>query len=235
MWVWNPAPLSAGPGLWLCSASPLDTSSVGGISGFLNKERSILFYGPLLGVHALREREREKAPWSQLCHQQRLWVGKEAHQTLSPVTSTLQQVAKKLGLKMNEVDFYEPFMDEPVHIPDKPYSEEELVDFVKEHRRYVAHRMLLDMGSGLRCLSLWLCLSRASLSKKIRMMATFDDFPTQVWNCEIAGFFPTPRGASICTAVIVHHSGTVISQLPSSCSSSSLVSSLSKSSEAGSQ
>lgn len=69
------------------------------------------------------------------------------------MTSTLQQVAKKLGLKMNEVDFYEPFMDEPVHIPDKPYSEEELVDFVKEHRRYVAHRMLLDMGSGLRCLS----------------------------------------------------------------------------------
>lgn len=47
----------------------------------------------------------------------------------------MQQVAKKLGLKMNEVDFYEPFMDEPVHIPDKPYSEEELVEFVKEHRR----------------------------------------------------------------------------------------------------
>ncbi|KFQ84213.1 Calsequestrin-2, partial [Phoenicopterus ruber ruber] len=44
-------------------------------------------------------------------------------------------VAKKLGLKMNEVDFYEPFMDEPVHIPDKPYTEEELVEFVKEHKR----------------------------------------------------------------------------------------------------
>lgn len=46
---------SAGPGLWLCSAPLLDTSSVGGISGFLNKERSILFCGPPLGVHALRE------------------------------------------------------------------------------------------------------------------------------------------------------------------------------------
>lgn len=45
------------------------------------------------------------------------------------------QVAKKLSLKMNEVDFYEPFMDEPVAIPDKPYTEEELVEFVKEHQR----------------------------------------------------------------------------------------------------
>lgn len=62
--------------------------------------------------------------------------------------SALQQVAKKLGLKMNEVDFYEPFMDEPVHIPDKPYSEEELVDFVTEHRRYVGYRMFLGKGSG---------------------------------------------------------------------------------------
>lgn len=48
----------------------------------------------------------------------------------------LFQVAKKLSLKMNEVDFYEPFMDEPIAIPDKPHTEEELVDFVKEHQRY---------------------------------------------------------------------------------------------------
>uniref|UniRef100_A0A8I5YLG2 Calsequestrin n=1 Tax=Pongo abelii TaxID=9601 RepID=A0A8I5YLG2_PONAB len=44
-------------------------------------------------------------------------------------------VAKKLSLKMNEVDFYEPFMDEPIAIPNKPYTEEELVEFVKEHQR----------------------------------------------------------------------------------------------------
>lgn len=37
---------------------------------------------------------------------------------------------------MNEVDFYEPFMDEPIAIPDKPYTEEELVEFIKEHQRY---------------------------------------------------------------------------------------------------
>ncbi|NXN28639.1 CASQ2 protein, partial [Nycticryphes semicollaris] len=50
-------------------------------------------------------------------------------------------VAKKLGLKMNEVDFYEPFMDEPVHIPDKPYTEEELVEFVKEHKRATLRKL----------------------------------------------------------------------------------------------
>ncbi|KAK3510382.1 hypothetical protein QTP70_005858 [Hemibagrus guttatus] len=44
-------------------------------------------------------------------------------------------VAKQLTLKMNEVDFYEPFMDEPVTIPGKPNSENEIVDFVNRHRR----------------------------------------------------------------------------------------------------
>ncbi|XP_066517505.1 calsequestrin-2-like [Hoplias malabaricus] len=44
-------------------------------------------------------------------------------------------VAKHLTLKMNEVDFYEPFMDEPVTIPNKPNSEGEIVDFVSQHRR----------------------------------------------------------------------------------------------------
>ncbi|KAG7248549.1 hypothetical protein CRUP_014601, partial [Coryphaenoides rupestris] len=44
-------------------------------------------------------------------------------------------VAKELTLKMNEVDFYEPFMEEPVTIPEKPHTEEELVDFITQHRR----------------------------------------------------------------------------------------------------
>ncbi|GAA6105175.1 calsequestrin-2-like [Tachysurus ichikawai] len=44
-------------------------------------------------------------------------------------------VAKQLTLKINEVDFYEPFMDEPVTIPGKPNSENEIVDFVNRHRR----------------------------------------------------------------------------------------------------
>ncbi|EMP33656.1 Calsequestrin-2 [Chelonia mydas] len=50
-------------------------------------------------------------------------------------------VAKKLALKLNEVDFYEPFMDEPVHVPDKPYTEEELVEFVKEHKRATLRKL----------------------------------------------------------------------------------------------
>lgn len=50
-------------------------------------------------------------------------------------------VAKKLSLKMNEVDFYEPFMDEPTPIPNKPYTEEELVEFVKEHQRPTLRRL----------------------------------------------------------------------------------------------
>ncbi|XP_068945380.1 calsequestrin-2 [Petaurus breviceps papuanus] len=50
-------------------------------------------------------------------------------------------VAKKLTLKMNEVDFYEPFMNEPTPIPDKPYTEEELVEFVKEHQRPTLRRL----------------------------------------------------------------------------------------------
>uniref|UniRef100_A0A2K5KJU7 Calsequestrin n=1 Tax=Cercocebus atys TaxID=9531 RepID=A0A2K5KJU7_CERAT len=51
------------------------------------------------------------------------------------------EVAKKLSLKMNEVDFYEPFMDEPIAIPNKPYTEEEIVEFVKEHQRPTLRRL----------------------------------------------------------------------------------------------
>lgn len=45
------------------------------------------------------------------------------------------QIAKKLKLKLNEVDFYEPFTEEPVTIPGKPYIESELVDYVEQHDR----------------------------------------------------------------------------------------------------
>ncbi|XP_048865279.1 calsequestrin-2-like [Brienomyrus brachyistius] len=44
-------------------------------------------------------------------------------------------VARQLTLKINEVDLYEPFMEEPVTIPGKIHSEQEIVDFVTEHRR----------------------------------------------------------------------------------------------------
>ncbi|MGH0161909.1 UNVERIFIED_CONTAM: hypothetical protein FKN15_042447 [Acipenser sinensis] len=44
-------------------------------------------------------------------------------------------VAKKLTLKMNEVDFYEAFMEDPVTIPGKTHTEEEIVEYVNEHKR----------------------------------------------------------------------------------------------------
>ncbi|CAJ0946519.1 unnamed protein product, partial [Ranitomeya imitator] len=46
-----------------------------------------------------------------------------------------KSVARSLTLNMNEVDFYEPFMEEPVTVPDKPYTEDELVDFINKHKR----------------------------------------------------------------------------------------------------
>ncbi|KAI4808338.1 hypothetical protein KUCAC02_000402, partial [Chaenocephalus aceratus] len=45
------------------------------------------------------------------------------------------KIAKKLQMKLNEVDFYEPFMEEPVTIPGKPYIESELVEYIEQHDR----------------------------------------------------------------------------------------------------
>ncbi|KAI4872256.1 hypothetical protein NFI96_001106 [Prochilodus magdalenae] len=47
------------------------------------------------------------------------------------------KIAEKLKLDLNEVDFYEPFMEDPVPIPGKPYTEAELVDYIEEHERCV--------------------------------------------------------------------------------------------------
>lgn len=46
------------------------------------------------------------------------------------------QVAKHLSLKMNEVNFYEPFMEEPAILPGRPLSEIDIVEFVNQHRRF---------------------------------------------------------------------------------------------------
>ncbi|KAG9473041.1 hypothetical protein GDO78_015320 [Eleutherodactylus coqui] len=52
-----------------------------------------------------------------------------------------KSVAKSLTLKINEVDFYEAFMDEPITIPDKPYTEDELVDFINKHKRATLRKL----------------------------------------------------------------------------------------------
>ena len=51
------------------------------------------------------------------------------------IQTLLLQLARGLDMKLNEVDFYEPFIDDPVVIPGKPYSVEELVEFIEDHNR----------------------------------------------------------------------------------------------------
>ncbi|XP_062921186.1 calsequestrin-1-like [Mobula hypostoma] len=55
-----------------------------------------------------------------------------------------KRVANNLDLKMNQVDFYEPFMDEPDTIPGKPYTEKEIVDYVNEHKRATLRKLKPD-------------------------------------------------------------------------------------------
>lgn len=50
---------------------------------------------------------------------------------------------------MNEVDFYEPFMEDPMTVPDKPNSEEEIVAFITEHRRYDFTKVYTGVSIGL--------------------------------------------------------------------------------------
>uniref|UniRef100_A0A3Q2D096 Calsequestrin n=1 Tax=Cyprinodon variegatus TaxID=28743 RepID=A0A3Q2D096_CYPVA len=52
------------------------------------------------------------------------------------------KIAKKLKLKVNEVDFYEPFMEDPVTIPGKPYIESELVEYIEQHDRPTLRKLL---------------------------------------------------------------------------------------------
>uniref|UniRef100_A0AAY4CXP7 Calsequestrin n=1 Tax=Denticeps clupeoides TaxID=299321 RepID=A0AAY4CXP7_9TELE len=52
------------------------------------------------------------------------------------------KIGKMLKLKMNQVDFYEPFMNEPVTIPGKPHTEAELVDYIEAHDRSPTLRKL---------------------------------------------------------------------------------------------
>ncbi|XP_049608941.1 calsequestrin-2 [Syngnathus scovelli] len=52
-----------------------------------------------------------------------------------------KSVAKHLSLKMNMVNFYEPFMEEPVVLPGRPLSETEIVDFVNQHRRATLRKL----------------------------------------------------------------------------------------------
>ncbi|XP_055021712.1 calsequestrin-2-like isoform X2 [Boleophthalmus pectinirostris] len=52
-----------------------------------------------------------------------------------------KSVAKHLSLKMNEVNFYEPFMEEPAILPGRPLTEMDIVEFVTQHRRATLRKL----------------------------------------------------------------------------------------------
>ncbi|XP_017288273.1 calsequestrin-2 [Kryptolebias marmoratus] len=52
-----------------------------------------------------------------------------------------KSVAKHLSLKMNEVNFYEPFMEEPAILPGRPLSEMDIVEYVNQHRRATLRKL----------------------------------------------------------------------------------------------
>ncbi|CAL1598302.1 unnamed protein product [Knipowitschia caucasica] len=52
-----------------------------------------------------------------------------------------KSVAKQLSLKMNEVNFYEPFMEEPAILPGRPLTEMDIVEFVSQHRRATLRKL----------------------------------------------------------------------------------------------
>ncbi|XP_061571589.1 calsequestrin-2-like [Cololabis saira] len=52
-----------------------------------------------------------------------------------------KSVAKHMSLKMNEVNFYEPFMEEPAILPGRPLTEMDIVDFVNQHRRATLRKL----------------------------------------------------------------------------------------------
>uniref|UniRef100_A0A8C4Q9F4 Calsequestrin n=1 Tax=Eptatretus burgeri TaxID=7764 RepID=A0A8C4Q9F4_EPTBU len=59
-----------------------------------------------------------------------------------PFYATIDKAtAKKLSMKLNDVQFHEPFTDHPVNMADKPHTEDEIVHFVKEHRRATLRKL----------------------------------------------------------------------------------------------
>ncbi|XP_040433916.1 calsequestrin-1 [Falco naumanni] len=68
-------------------------------------------------------------------------AAEEFHPYISFFATFDSKVAKKLTLKLNEIDFYEPFMEEPLTIPERPNSKEEIVAFVEEHKRATLRKL----------------------------------------------------------------------------------------------
>uniref|UniRef100_A0AAX7TTZ9 Calsequestrin n=1 Tax=Astatotilapia calliptera TaxID=8154 RepID=A0AAX7TTZ9_ASTCA len=93
------------------------------LKGFKNIEEDI----KLVGYFKSHKSERKNPAYAD--------AAEEFHPHILFYATFSPKVAKALDLKLNEVDFYEPFMDEPVVVPGKPYSEKELVKFIEDHDR----------------------------------------------------------------------------------------------------
>uniref|UniRef100_A0AAR2KVF5 Calsequestrin n=1 Tax=Pygocentrus nattereri TaxID=42514 RepID=A0AAR2KVF5_PYGNA len=62
-------------------------------------------------------------------------TAEEFHPHVKFFATFSSKIAKRLNLDMNDVDFYEPFIDSPFSIPGKPYTEEDLVNFIEDNIR----------------------------------------------------------------------------------------------------
>ncbi|RXN03959.1 calsequestrin-1-like protein [Labeo rohita] len=98
------------------------------LKGFHNVEEDIKLVGFFKSEKSEHYHEYEDA-------------AEEFHPHIKFFATFSPKVAKSLDLKLNEVDFYEPFMDEPVVIPGKPYTEKELVEFIEDNDRPTLRKM----------------------------------------------------------------------------------------------
>uniref|UniRef100_A0A671Q9I7 Calsequestrin n=1 Tax=Sinocyclocheilus anshuiensis TaxID=1608454 RepID=A0A671Q9I7_9TELE len=81
-------------------------------------------------------------------------AAEEFHPLIKFFATFEPRIAKRLNLKMNEVDFYEPFMNKSVSIPGKPYIEDDIVTFIEEHdrptlRKLEPHSMYEDIKNDI--------------------------------------------------------------------------------------
>ncbi|KAM9368282.1 calsequestrin-1 isoform 2-T2 [Phaethornis superciliosus] len=62
-------------------------------------------------------------------------AAKQFHPYVSFFATFDSKVAKKLRLRLNKINFYQPFLEEPLPIPGSPRTRGEIVDFVERSRR----------------------------------------------------------------------------------------------------
>lgn len=98
------------------------------------------------------------------------------------MTALIFQMAKHLSLKMNEVNFYEPFMEEPAILPGRPLSEMDIVEFVNQHRRSALSFSFFcqgGLGLNLAAFHTRLIIFRATL-RKLRAENMFETWVRRV-------------------------------------------------------